>query len=192
MGFVTQSCLHPSPVRSAHRPGRGEADVNQAMEHLLELKRRYEITTGRLGRPLLFALVGCSGMVVDLVSLHFLLRVASLAISRALAIWLAMTWNFWLNRRLTFSVRSKWLAGPAVPSVCARVLGGRHHQLDRHAAAVRMVGLLRRTPAARRRSRRGRRGIPELRPLFPRRVRPARPQITARRHLAANSRQSAA
>jgi len=29
--------------------------------------------------------------------------VASLAVSRALAIWLAMTWNFWLNRRLTFS-----------------------------------------------------------------------------------------
>ena len=76
--------------------------MNQPVEHLRELKRRYEVTTGRLGRPLLFALVGCSGMVVDLVSLHFLLRVASLAVSRALAIWLAMTWNFWLNRRLTF------------------------------------------------------------------------------------------
>ncbi len=147
---------------------------------------------GRLGRPLLFALVGCSGMVVDLVSLHFLLRVASLAVSRALAIWLAMTWNFWLNRRLTFSyarsgslVRQYLLfalacsAGAITNWTVTLLLSGR-------------VGLLRRTPAARRRSRRGRRGIVELRPFFPRRVRPARPEITPRRRFAANSRQSAA
>jgi dolichol-phosphate mannosyltransferase len=95
--------LHPSSVRSAQRPDRWQVDVNRPVEHLRELKRRYEVKMGRLGRPLLFALVGCSGMVLDLVSLHFLLRVASLAVSRALAIWLAMTWNFWLNRRLTFS-----------------------------------------------------------------------------------------
>ena len=77
--------------------------MNRAVQRLRELKRRYEVKLGRLARPLQFALVGCSGMVVDLVSLHFLLRVASLAVARALAIWLAMTWNFWLNRRLTFS-----------------------------------------------------------------------------------------
>jgi dolichol-phosphate mannosyltransferase len=65
--------------------------------------RRYARKHAGLLRPLKFLLVGATGMVVDL-SVFLLLRqfVARMP-ARALAIWAAMTWNFLLNRRFTFS-----------------------------------------------------------------------------------------
>ena len=56
-------------------------------------------------RALRFGLVGASGMIVDLSIYAILLPLGPAAVSRALAIWCAMTWNFALNRRLTFAVR---------------------------------------------------------------------------------------
>ena len=53
--------------------------------------------------------MGGTGTVVDLSVYKLLLMAlvpkagAALALSRGLAIWVAMTWNFFLNRRLTFS-----------------------------------------------------------------------------------------
>jgi dolichol-phosphate mannosyltransferase len=59
---------------------------------------------GRLASPLLFCIVGLSGMVVDLLGFHCLLTMhLPLWVARAMPIWLAMSWNYYLNRRLTFS-----------------------------------------------------------------------------------------
>ena len=47
-------------------------------------------------------------MVVDLAMFGILLKTTmSLMLARGSAIWVAMTWNFWANRRLTFSYDRK-------------------------------------------------------------------------------------
>jgi dolichol-phosphate mannosyltransferase len=63
----------------------------------------FERKAGRLAHPAQFALVGLSGMGVDLLAFALLGLWLPLGIARALAIWLAMSWNYVLNRRLTFS-----------------------------------------------------------------------------------------
>ena len=83
------------------------------------LKRLADHRFGNLSRLFQFCAVGGSGMVVDL-GMYVLwkgvlartslagrslpyLGPADLAASAALSIGMALTWNFWLNRRLTFS-----------------------------------------------------------------------------------------
>lgn len=59
---------------------------------------------GEVGISLVrFCLVGASGMIVDLTSFSLLVHALPLAVASGLAIWIAMTWNFWLNRWTTFS-----------------------------------------------------------------------------------------
>jgi dolichol-phosphate mannosyltransferase len=71
---------------------------------LRQLKRQFELKAGHLARPMQFAAVGGTGTIVDLcVFSLFLYCGMILAVARALAILVAMTWNFYLNRRLTFS-----------------------------------------------------------------------------------------
>src|SRR6266478_6606877 len=74
-------------------------------------KRFLDKKLGVWASPIQFGLVGLSGMIPDLLSFALLLRFIPLGLARALAIWLAMTWNFWLNRRMTFSYAQK---GPLV------------------------------------------------------------------------------
>ncbi|QEH36412.1 GtrA-like protein [Aquisphaera giovannonii] len=84
---------------------------------LRQLKRLLDHRFGTFSRLVQFCIVGASGMVVDL-TLYALLQAAfrrigagvdsagvswSLATARALAILVAMVWNFTLNRRLTFN-----------------------------------------------------------------------------------------
>jgi dolichol-phosphate mannosyltransferase len=68
-----------------------------------DLRRLYGHRFGGVARVLKFGLVGLSGMVVDLTTLSLLLPLLPLSASRAAAIWAALTWNFWLNRRITFA-----------------------------------------------------------------------------------------
>jgi putative flippase GtrA len=49
-----------------------------------------------------FGLVGLTGMVVDVLCFLALTPIFTLGLARALAIAVAMTWNFLLNRRFTF------------------------------------------------------------------------------------------
>ncbi len=65
-------------------------------------------------RFILFSAVGVSGVVVNVGVLGVLLSVAQLrfALAQALAIVLAMAWNFWLNNLLTF--RDRRLRGAAL------------------------------------------------------------------------------
>ena len=71
---------------------------------LRQLKRQFEFKAGHLAKPIQFAAVGGSGTIVDLCVFSLLLYWGViLAVARALAILVAMTWNFYWNRRLTFS-----------------------------------------------------------------------------------------
>lgn len=66
-------------------------------------KRSFERRLGHLASPVMFLMVGGTGMVIDLTVFTLLLMLFTVPPARALAIVIAMTWNFWLNRRLTFS-----------------------------------------------------------------------------------------
>lgn len=84
------------------------------------LKSYVDHKFGSLSRLVQFCSVGFSGMVIDLtayaglqsifrrtsltdITIPFVKSTADLAIAGFLAIWLAITWNFILNRRLTFN-----------------------------------------------------------------------------------------
>lgn len=90
-----------------------------AIDDLRHLKKLADHRYGNFSRLIQFCLVGASGMVVDLscyALFQWLLRDSSLsrqtipgigpldlAVSAFLAVLIALTWNFSLNRRLTFS-----------------------------------------------------------------------------------------
>ena len=83
--------------------GESKLTLREQLNYLRHLYRLYEYRLGVLARPLQFLMVGCSGIVIDLAFFTLLMRVLSFDPARAVAIWLAMSWNFCLNRRLTFS-----------------------------------------------------------------------------------------
>ncbi len=92
------------PIQFRNRlHGQSKLTLKEQWNYLRHLKRLYEYKLGRAALPVQFALVGSSGVVIDLAVFTLLLLTLSLPVARALAIWAAMTWNFWLNRRLTFS-----------------------------------------------------------------------------------------
>ncbi len=103
------------------RPGPRSHAERFGWDDIRHLKRLSDHRFGNLSRLLQFCVVGASGMVVDLIcyALFQLLFFQSdwlashpvpptrvpfaLAISRSLAIGIALVWNFSMNRRLTFS-----------------------------------------------------------------------------------------
>lgn len=106
------------PARSAGTPGHRSRPRFDDVRHLKHLA---DHRFGNASRLLQFCIVGASGMVVDLTcyaifqEIFFQLPTLAhnavpptrvpwaLAISRALAIGVALVWNFSLNRRMTFS-----------------------------------------------------------------------------------------
>jgi dolichol-phosphate mannosyltransferase len=83
--------------------GTSKLTVKEQVHYLRHLKRLFEFKAGRLARVTEFALVGLSGMLPDLSSFAVFQLWLPLGMARALSIWIAMTWNYVLNRRLTFS-----------------------------------------------------------------------------------------
>lgn len=83
--------------------GESKLTLREQFNYLTHLKRLYEFRLGRLARPFQFALVGATGMAVDLSIFSLLLLILPSHLARAMAIVVAMSWNFFLNRRLTFS-----------------------------------------------------------------------------------------
>jgi dolichol-phosphate mannosyltransferase len=77
------------------------------LNRLRDLKHRFEHKAGPFACPAQFAAVGLSGMVLDLFSLWCFRWFLPFAAARALAIWLALSWNFSLNRRITFAYASR-------------------------------------------------------------------------------------
>lgn len=74
------------------------------LDHLRRLKRWADNKYGTFSRFVQFCVVGTGGMIVDLSALGILLSFeVPFPASRALAIWIAMTFCFALNRRFTFN-----------------------------------------------------------------------------------------
>jgi len=92
------------PIHFADRKyGQSKLTLREQVNYLRHLKRLLDFKYGVVSRLLQFCAVGASGVIVDLVSFNILLGALPLHISRALAVLTALTSNFWLNRRLTFS-----------------------------------------------------------------------------------------
>lgn len=142
------------------------------LDDLRQLKRVLDHRFGTLSRLIQFCLVGASGMVVDLSLYGILLWLfASLGFGSAdeaaegshgpmfvagcLSIWAAMTWNFLLNRRLTFndtrsgSIVRQYLTyalgnalGIAVSLTLRLYLPRRFGVFARHRLAAAVVGIV--------------------------------------------------
>ncbi len=99
-------------------------DWRQQVSSLRHRYRLYRYRYGAIARLLSFALVGASGFVID-VAVYLGLQAigAEHRAARFLSFWPAATWNWWLNRRLTFEERprqararqwTKFVAGSAI------------------------------------------------------------------------------
>ena len=75
----------------------------EQVNYLRHLKRLYEFRYRELAFFMQFAAVGASGMAIDLVCFLTALTCLPVSLARAVAIWVAMTWNFALNRTVTFA-----------------------------------------------------------------------------------------
>jgi len=103
--LVRCDCRHVAEVPIAFRDrtlGNSKLTLGQQWLYLRHLGRLYPAKYAGLARIARFGLVGLSGMTVDLTSLTLLRSVLSFPLARALAIGLAMTWNFFLHRGYTF------------------------------------------------------------------------------------------
>lgn len=104
--IVKCRCRHirEVPIHFANRH-RGESKLNIKVQfnYLRHLKRLADHKFGAYSQFCQFCLVGSTGSVIDLTCYWLLFNLAiPIALARALAIWIAMSWNFMLNRRLTF------------------------------------------------------------------------------------------
>lgn len=100
------------PIRFRDRMhGQSKLNLKEQLNYLRHLRRLYNFRYGAGARFFQFAAVGLSGMIVDLLAFWLLLKVLSLPIARALAITVAMSWTFLLNRNITFSYarEGSWL-----------------------------------------------------------------------------------
>ncbi len=92
------------PIQFADRT-RGESKLTLAEQfrYLRHLKRLAEFKYRRATPLLLFCMVGATGTVIDLAGYAVLLAAAvPVPLARAAAIGMAMTWNYTLDRNLTF------------------------------------------------------------------------------------------
>lgn len=83
--------------------GESKLTAREQLNYLRHLKRLMEYRYGNFIYAMQFGAVGLSGMAVDLACFWLLLSLLPQVVARALAIWAAMTWNFLLNRYVTFS-----------------------------------------------------------------------------------------
>ena len=83
--------------------GESKLSLREQINYVRHLKRLFEFRYRSWAFFGQFALVGLSGMVIDLTVYAMLMGWLSIETARGLAIWIAMTWNFFLNRNFTFS-----------------------------------------------------------------------------------------
>ena len=114
------------PIRFAERAvGSSKMTWRQQVEFLRQLRRLYMDRHRSVWRVLSFALVGASGMLVDVTG-YFGLQWIGLEhrLARLLAFWPAVTWNWFFNRHVTFGDRPPQ---PRVPQwtrfVCTSLVG---------------------------------------------------------------------
>lgn len=83
--------------------GESKLSVRERVNYLRHLRRLYNFRFGVWAFLAQFILIGATGLALDLTWFSLFLTVMPLAMARGFAIWIAMTWNFWLNRLITFS-----------------------------------------------------------------------------------------
>ena len=89
---------------SNRRFGQSKLGLREQINYLRHLKRLADFRFGGWSQLGQFCVVGASGMAVDLLIYALLLRGGvALPAARALAIFIAMSWNFAINRRVSFS-----------------------------------------------------------------------------------------
>lgn len=87
----------------------GDSKMNwkQQFNYLRHLRRLYQHRFGDPARLLFFGLVGASGFVIDIAGYLGLQQFGvEHRLARGLSFWPAVTWNWWLNRKMTFSDRN--------------------------------------------------------------------------------------
>lgn len=104
--LVKCNCRHTReiPIHFSDRiHGSSKLNLKEQLNYLVHLKRLMEYRFGNWVYAFQFATVGATGIVVDLLFFTMLLSMMPVTGARAAAIWIAMTWNFFLNRKITFS-----------------------------------------------------------------------------------------
>jgi len=93
------------PIHFGNRRfGQSKLSLREQINYLRHLKRLADFKFGGWAQLAQFCIVGASGMAVDLLIYALLLRASVvIPVARALAIFIAMSWNFALNRRMSFS-----------------------------------------------------------------------------------------
>ncbi|QDT29132.1 GtrA family protein [Gimesia panareensis] len=92
----------PLPAGDLQSHQRG-VSFSERVRWGVQLKELYEFKFKNYAYFLQFAIVGSSGVIVNLLALSLLLNWMIRPVAVAMAIWIAMTSNFLLNRHVTFS-----------------------------------------------------------------------------------------
>ncbi len=89
--------------------GESKLSLKEQVKYLLHLKRLYEFKYKTLTEFITFSAVGSSGMIADMLCVYITFGILFIPyrISRALGFICALTSNFFLNRRFTFSLANK-------------------------------------------------------------------------------------
>jgi len=107
--LVKCQCRHirETPIMFMQRErGESKMGLKEQYNYLRHLMLLLHFRYGRASRFIRFCLVGTSGMLIDLCSYAVLLSMLSSSyLSRAMAIFVAMNWNFAWNRLITFRFR---------------------------------------------------------------------------------------
>jgi dolichol-phosphate mannosyltransferase len=91
------------PIQFSNRlHGTSKLSLREQLNYMRHLGRLAEYKLRHLPRLLKFGFVGATGSGVDLIAFALALLVLPVPVARAVAIWVAMTWNFYWNRRWTF------------------------------------------------------------------------------------------
>lgn len=88
--------------------GESKLTLSVQLKYLQHLRRLYQFKFQTKAEFLQFAAVGSSGFVVDLV-IYLVLQMMGVShtVARAISFWPAASWNWFLNRSITFSHREK-------------------------------------------------------------------------------------
>ncbi len=100
------------PIHFADRTeGESKLNLREQINYLRHLRKLYAFRFPNLVWFVLFGCVGLTGVVVDLSMFHLLLSWLTVPLAAVLSIWAAMTWNYVLNRQITFrnTPRKSWL-----------------------------------------------------------------------------------
>jgi dolichol-phosphate mannosyltransferase len=97
--------IYEVPIHFADRKHRqSKLNFKEQWNYIRHIKRLTDLKLGNFSYFMQFCFVGSTGMLVDLAIYAFLVvQGISLPVARAIGIAVAMSWNFGLNRRITFS-----------------------------------------------------------------------------------------